>query len=281
MTQKQNYDPDTLRAFDDQWRVLQSRQGGRDEQYPLSERFFSIFPWQSINAAQAKGMEIGCGTGRFAQFVVPHVKHLTLIDPSEHAIRAARKTLSDFDNCTFVNAPLSALDIPQGSMDFGYSYGVLHHIPDTEQAMRTACSYLKPGAPFLIYLYYAFDNRPFWFRWIWRASNLVRVIVSHLPVRMRHAVCDILALLLYWPLARTALLLDKAGLNITHFPLSDFKSSTFRRMRNNARDRFGTPLEQRFTRQEIKEMMHNAGLEKINFRDGPPYWCAVGYKTGT
>ena len=36
-------------------------------------------------------------------------------------------------------------------------------------------------------------------------------------------------------------------------------------MRTDARDRFGTPLEQRFTKSEIKKMMEEAGLEKIKF----------------
>ena len=34
-------------------------------------------------------------------------------------------------------------------------------------------------------------------------------------------------------------------------------------MRTDALDRFGTTLEQRFTASEIREMMHNAGLERI------------------
>ena len=49
-------------------------------------------------------------------------------------------------------------------------------------------------------------------------------------------------------------------------------------MRTDALDRFGTQLEQRFTKKQILEMMELAGLERINFSDAVPYWCAVGYK---
>jgi hypothetical protein len=49
-------------------------------------------------------------------------------------------------------------------------------------------------------------------------------------------------------------------------------------MRNDALDRFGTRLEQRFTRPEIADMMQRAGLERIVFSDRMPFWCAVGYK---
>ena len=49
-------------------------------------------------------------------------------------------------------------------------------------------------------------------------------------------------------------------------------------MRTDALDRFGTRLEQRFTRSEIEEMMRKAGLERIEFSSDLPYWCAVGFR---
>ena len=50
-------------------------------------------------------------------------------------------------------------------------------------------------------------------------------------------------------------------------------------MRTDSRDRFGTPLEQRFTRKEIEKMMESAGLKDITFSEETPFWCAVGIKT--
>jgi hypothetical protein len=49
-------------------------------------------------------------------------------------------------------------------------------------------------------------------------------------------------------------------------------------MRTDALDRFGTGLEQRFTRAQITAMMTAAGLSEIRFSDAVPYWCAVGIK---
>jgi hypothetical protein len=42
-------------------------------------------------------------------------------------------------------------------------------------------------------------------------------------------------------------------------------------MRTDARDRFGTPLEKRFTKKEIYKMMKQSGLEKIKFKNSPPF----------
>jgi hypothetical protein len=49
-------------------------------------------------------------------------------------------------------------------------------------------------------------------------------------------------------------------------------------MRTDALDRFGTRLEQRFTQQQVKNMMEQAGLENIQFSSKVPFWCAVGYR---
>jgi len=48
-------------------------------------------------------------------------------------------------------------------------------------------------------------------------------------------------------------------------------------MRTDALDRFGTRLERRFTKAEMKEMMERSGLENITFSQ-TSFWTAVGYK---
>jgi SAM-dependent methyltransferase len=278
-TRKASIDPATVAAFDDQWRVFARRQGTKEEQKKVFDEFFSEFPWDLLDRKTSRGIEVGCGTGRFAQFVAPRVRHLTVIDPSFFAINAAKRTLADYNNCTFLQSTIGDAKIEAESMEFGYSFGVLHHIPDTPKAMRDCTKFLKPGAPFLVYLYYRFDNRPKWYVAIWRASELLRRSISTMPMWLRHFVCDVLAGIVYWPLAKLAGLCANLGCKVNNWPLSDYRDSTFRRMRNNARDRFGTPLEQRFTREEIAEMMEEAGLQDIRFRNGPPYWCAVGIKS--
>lgn len=47
-------------------------------------------------------------------------------------------------------------------------------------------------------------------------------------------------------------------------------------MRTDARDRFWTPLEKIFMKDEIKTMMKSDRLEDIIFSEQPPYWCVLG-----
>ena len=221
---------------------------------------------------------MGCGTGRWARSVAPKVKKLICIDPSS-ALEIAKKNLSNFDNCEFDSATVDEMPMQDNSMDFGYSLGVLHHVPDTALGIKQCVKKLKTGAPLLLYLYYRFDNRPWWFRLIWSVSDLLRRIVSKMPYKLRYVSSQIISIIVYFPLARFALFLEKLNFNVSNFPLSSYKNLSFYTMRTDALDRFGTRLEQRFTRKEIKNMMRNAGLENIEFSNSKPFWVAVGYKS--
>ena len=132
-------------------------------------------------------------------------------------------------------------------------------------------------SPLLIYLYYAFDNRPAWFRIIWRFSDFGRRMVSNLPFAIRSPLCDLIAALIYWPLARASSRLERSGMNVDLFPLSSYRNRSFYAMRTDALDRFGSRIEKRFTRKQMQQMMETAGLERIVFSESP-YWCAVGYR---
>jgi hypothetical protein len=175
-------------------------------------------------------------------------------------------------------ATSESINLEEGSQDFGYSLGVLHHIPDTSGALRDCVGLLKSGAPFLVYLYYDFENRTILFRMMWRLSDLLRRAVCKLPGRIRDLCTDVIAATIYFPLARTAGLLHFLGVNEEGLPLAYYRTRSFYTMRTDARDRFGTPLEKRFSKAAIAAMMSEAGLEGIEFSNAPPYWCAVGRK---
>ena len=137
---------------------------------------------------------------------------------------------------------------------------------------------LKTGAPFLMYLYYALENQSSFYRFLWRCSDILRRIICKLPSGVKHLVTDIIAILIYFPLSKISLVLEKCKMNISGFPLSFYRNCSFYTMRTDARDRFGTPLEQRFSRDEIKKMMEKAGLHSIHFSEHAPFWCAMGRK---
>jgi ubiquinone/menaquinone biosynthesis C-methylase UbiE len=270
-----NIDKKTVEDFGREWENFDQTGLTSRELESIFSDYFSLMPAQSL-PRDAIGFDLGCGSGRWAQFVLPHVEKLHCIDASEKALAVARRNLVRFHNATFFHASVDAIPLADDSMDFGYSLGVLHHVPDTQAGLISCVKKLKTGAPFLVYLYYALEFRPIWNRALWRASDLLRRSVSVLPHAFKLPVSTAVAALAYLPLARAAMLFEGFGVDVSHWPLSFYRTSSFYTMRTDALDRFGTRLEQRFTRDQIMEMMTRAGLKNIRFRESAPYWCAVG-----
>lgn len=271
-----NIDPATVKSFGDEWsRFDQSAIEGAEAE-AIFDEYFAVFPW-SMLPNDASGFDMGCGSGRWARLMAPKVGHLHCIDPSS-ALEVAKRSLADLENVSFHQASVDDGALPANSQDFGYSLGVLHHIPDTGAALSSCVTMLKPGAPFLLYLYYAFDNRPAAFRFAWRCSDYIRRGVRRMPPRMKHGVTDFIACVVYWPLAKLARIGENLGVDVSNSPLSYYRKHSFYTMRTDSRDRFGTPLEQRFDRTQIEKMMQASGLTDIRFSDQAPYWCAVGIK---
>lgn len=273
----ENIDPEVVSDFGAEWARFDQAGMGEAETQVLFDRYFAVFPWEQL-PKDAVGFDLGCGSGRWARLASRRVGTLHCIDPAEAALAVAREKLKDQPNAIFHHAGVGAIPLADGSMDFGYSLGVLHHVPDTAAGIKSCVAKLKPGAPMLLYLYYALDGKPWWFRAIWGASDLVRRVISASPRPIKFAACQVIAALVYWPLARLAGLLEKAGAKVDDLPLSDYRHMSFYSMRTDALDRFGTRLEQRFTRGQIDAMMRAAGLTDIRFLEGPPFWCAVGFK---
>jgi ubiquinone/menaquinone biosynthesis C-methylase UbiE len=274
-----NIDPQVTAGFGHEWSTFRQNESefSSADREAIFRSYFHIFPW-NVLPPDPVGIDVGCGSGRWSVMVAPRVHHLHLLDASADALAVARQNLAGTANVSFHLASVNDIPVEDNSLDFAFSLGVLHHVPDTMAAIRAIAAKLKPGAPFLIYLYYALDNRPWWYRAIWRLSNLSRVMISSLPPRLRLIVSQIIAVAIYWPLARLAALLERAGYSPAAIPLESYRDRKLYVMRTDAYDRFCTRLEQRFTRQQIEQMLTNAGFGQIRFSDQVPYWCAVGKK---
>jgi ubiquinone/menaquinone biosynthesis C-methylase UbiE len=271
-----NVDMDVVFHFGKEWKSFDQSALSNKNLLVEYNRYFSIFPW-SLIPEHAVGFDAGCGSGRWAKFVAPKVLKLHCIDPSE-AIDVAKKNLTQFDNCIFHKCDISNLPFSSNSMDFGYSLGVLHHIPDTQRGLNDCVNKLKKGAPFLVYLYYYFDNQPLWYRWMWRVSDLLRRVIYRLPHKLKLIVCFFIAISVYYPLARFSKFVEYLGYSIHSWPLSNYRNQSFYSLKTDALDRFGTKLEKRFTKLEITEMMKKSGLKDIKFSQNAPFYSAVGFK---
>lgn len=274
-----NADPAVVAGFGREWESFDQEGVPAAELRERFEQYFRLFPWEALPPHPA-GFDMGCGSGRWARFVAPRVGNLHCVDASAAAIAVAERALAGQANCEFHVASVDEAPLARGSMDFGYSLGVLHHVPDTAAGIRACVRLLKPGAPFLLYLYYRLDNRPTWFRALWGATNVLRLAISRMPHPLKLAITTVIAAIVYLPVARLAAFAERLGGNVETMPLSTYRHSSFYTMRTDSLDRFGTRLEKRFDRAEVRRMMEAAGLERLTFAAEPPYWCALGYRRG-
>jgi SAM-dependent methyltransferase len=271
-----NFDRKIIESFGDEWSRYDQTGMTEAEAKKAFQEYFSVFPWSDL-PPDSEGFDMGCGSGRWAKFVAPRVGKLSCIDPSS-AIEIAKKNLSDFDNVYFYKASLDESVLAPSSQDFGYSLGVVHHVPNTAAAIQSCVGLLKQGAPLLLYVYYAFDNRPIWFKFIWRISDFFRHFIARLPNRTKFLLTDLIAILVYWPLSRFSLIAEKLDIDAHNLPLYYYRNRSLYTLRTDSRDRFGTSLESRFTKEQITRMMAEAGLENIIFSESAPFWCVVGRK---
>ena len=277
LDRSQNIDQATVDGFGAEWAAYDQLSLEKAEYDALTDAYFSIFPFESL-PDDAEGFDLGCGSGRWAARVIDRVGVLHCIDPSAEALDVARQRLGTNPKARFHLAAADTIPFADDSQDFGFSLGVLHHIPDTGRALADCVRKLKPGAPFLVYLYYRFDTRPAWFRALWRASDSARRVIALLPFPVRKAVTTGIAATVYWPLARGAALAEKLSFDVADMPLSAYRRLSFYTMRTDALDRFGTQLEQRFTKDEIATMARVAGLTNILFSEREPFWVMCGIK---
>lgn len=273
----ENIDKVTVHSFGEEWKAFHRFDDA--EIQIIGDTYFDIIS-PEMTGPDKIAADFGCGTGRWTKYFHSKVGAVAAIDPSE-AIFVAGQLLKDVPNVYLYKASIDNLPFADNYFDVGFSLGVLHHIPDTQKAMDACVRKVKPGGHFLVYLYYSLDNRGFLYKTLFFFSNLVRRIVSKMPGALKRFSCNMMAVFFYMPFVLFSRLLRLLGVSKkvrAKIPLHSYESTSFYIIRNDALDRFGTPLEQRFSRKQIQTMMEASGLESIVFSEQAPYWHAVGRK---
>lgn len=272
----ENIDTVTVASFGDEW--LKFDAFSAEEIKNAGDQYFDIVSSKMLNSS-SKVMDLGCGSGRWTKYMADKAGFIEAVDPSE-AVFSAAAVYGDLPNVRFSQAGVDTIPFADESFDFVISLGVLHHIPDTAKALATLMKKVKTGGFALIYLYYALDNRGFLYRLIFNLSTLIRRVVSALPKGLKHFVCDLLAIFIYLPFVGLSKLVKALipGKMYMKIPLAYYRDKSWNIIRNDALDRFGTPLEQRFSKQQITEMLELAGMHNFQFSEGEPYWHVVAQK---
>jgi len=242
------------------------------------DQYFDVVPPRLLTTSAAV-LDAGCGSGRWSRYVAPLVGQVEAIDPSAAAFTAATQH-KDQANVRFTQAAIDVIPFADESFDLAICLGVLHHIPDTAQALRALTKKVRPGGHLLLYLYYSLDNRGAGYRFLFGVSNVLRRVVSALPSTLKKAVCEVVAATVYLPLVTLSRTVDLFSPSLAEaLPLAYYRDKSLRTMSNDALDRFGTPLEKRFSKREIEAMLVDAGMEQIHFSEYAPFWHCLSRRT--
>ncbi|MEO5644431.1 MAG: class I SAM-dependent methyltransferase [Bacteroidia bacterium] len=270
-----NADTKTVDSFGEEWNRFASF---TDEQIKTAgDQYFDIVTDEMLNK-NSLVLDIGCGTGRWSKFISSRVKFVEAIDPGD-AVRAAVPFTKSCGNVRVSQAGFGGIPFGKSSFDFVFSLGVVHHLPDTQGAISEASSMVKPNGWLLLYIYYALDQRGIFFRFIFRCADLLRRMISRFPKGLKFFCCELIAIFIYGPfILLTKFIQLFGGKAWKKIPLSYYAEQPWKVTRNDALDRFGTPLEKRFSKNEIESMLAKSGLRNIRFSDHEPYWHVVAQK---
>jgi arsenite methyltransferase len=124
----------------------------------LAERYGDVAdaPWWDQHGPDPLVVDAGCGAGMSALALfgdrLERVRYLG-VDVSTAVDVAARRFAEARRPGAFLQADLSDIPLPSGSVDVILSEGVLHHTDSTEDALGRCADLLAPGGRILFYVY--------------------------------------------------------------------------------------------------------------------------------
>lgn len=114
--------------------------------------FDRLIPFESLVGKRI--LEIGCGLGAHTELFASSPCEVSAIDITERAVELSQRRLA----FRGLNADIRQMDaehmtFADGSFDFVWSWGVIHHSASTDQIVREVARVLKPGGEFRFMVY--------------------------------------------------------------------------------------------------------------------------------
>jgi SAM-dependent methyltransferase len=164
----------TAANFGWQWQHFTQTDEKYDEQFlgwiaPVTPEFFK----------EKLVLEGGCGKGRHTQLAAQWGARDVIGVDLSGAVETAYAATRDLPNAHIVQADI--YNLPFASVfDYGFSVGVLHHLPDPRGGFKSLASKIKPGGHLSAWVYGAENNE-----WITRWVNPLRErLTSRMNPRM-------------------------------------------------------------------------------------------------
>ncbi|MDQ6734351.1 MAG: class I SAM-dependent methyltransferase [Nitrospirota bacterium] len=114
--------------------------------------FAGLFPYERYRNKRV--LEIGCGMGTMVMNWAKQGAHVTAVDLNPVAIAQTKRRFDLLGlKGDIREMDANALQFPDASFDYVYSWGVLHHSPDLPRSITELLRVLKPDGEYGIMLY--------------------------------------------------------------------------------------------------------------------------------
>lgn len=125
----------------------------REFRYSLQDYMHDVFQFSSL--AGKLVLDLGCGAGIDSAELIRNGAQVVSIDLTRTGAELTRDLLKEagFPSCV-IQADALSLPFKQGTFDCVYSFGVLHHIPQIEEALAQIHQVLKPTGRLMVMLYH-------------------------------------------------------------------------------------------------------------------------------
>ena len=257
--------PDIQDHYSKFWKEWPSLHSRYDEEF---EGYFDLVNLDSLKGGRV--CDLGSGMGRWSYMLAQRVElsEIVLVDFSD-AIFTARKLFADDDRVIYFMGDLLKIPFPANSFDFSMSLGVLHHLP--ADCLKIARGFKSIAPKFLVYLYYALDNKPFYYRLLLNAYTPIRKLTCRIKSEIFRIVFSwFIVFTIYIPFIALGYIMKPFGLS-RYIPLfAEHSWAGIDGMRHSAYDRFFTRIEQRVSKKQIKGLEDT--FDRVTISPRQAYW---------
>lgn len=176
-------------SFGWQWNHFPTTQLDSFSGVPITRnRFFASTGWTAEELQGKRVLDVGCGSGRFAEVTLSTGARLVALDYSS-AVEACKKNLGENDRLDVVQGDMYKLPFRDGVFDYVYCLGVIQHTPEPARGFQSMVGPVKPGGKIVVDVYPLTWMNVFWPKyWLrpltrrMRRDRLFRLVEKMVPV---------------------------------------------------------------------------------------------------
>jgi len=271
MNSRESLQARTISDFGDQWSKYTDNEGW----YGSIDLFDDIIrPLLSTKDLKNTYVaEIGSGTGRIVSMLLnAGVNHIYAIEPSPGAFAALKKNIEKTGGAKKITALNAAGDrwVAEQKLDYVFSIGVLHHVPDPKPAVETAYTALRRGGHFFIWLY-GYEGNELYLKII----EPFRKVTARLPHFLLRFLVELMyvALIVYENLSKYFRLPFQSYLKNVFWPLDPDKR------RLVIYDQLNPAYARYYKKKEAVTLLEDSGFKNVRAHHRHGYsWSVIGQK---